>query len=63
MVSKRHVPTIALILLVASVSIANAYTYSQQIKTSGQAIKNKPNYYVTQLSNAGSPLAKAPDAT
>ena len=53
---KRALASIVLVLLVASVGLASAYVCSQQISNLTQTIKNKPYYYVNQLSNVDSLL-------
>ena len=58
MISKGALASIVLVLLVASMGIVSAHIYSQQTSYVGQTIKNKPYYYVNQLSNIDSSADK-----
>jgi len=54
LISRRLLASIALVMLVASMGFVSAYIYSQQTGIVSQTIKNKPYYYVNQLSNVDS---------
>jgi hypothetical protein len=54
LIPKRTLAIIVLVLLVVSMGLVSAHIYSQQTSYVSQTIKNRPNYYVNQLSNVDS---------
>jgi hypothetical protein len=54
LIPRRALASIGMVLLVASMGLVSAYIYTQQTLYVTQTIKNKPYYYVNQLSNVDS---------
>src|SRR3989304_10403427 len=51
---KLRIVCLLAVLCVAVTSIAYAFTYETKTQSATQTVKNKPNYYVNQLSNVDS---------